>query len=118
MILEPGAWLDPEELREAIRRANFTPSEVRVWVKGRLEGWELPSTAPRNAGLRSLALVTSAGGQRFVMAAVQGSAGAELLERLESIGSQTLILHGKAETLEGVPDVVLYVEGRADPGAE
>ena len=107
VTFEPNVRLDPEALREAVRRADFTPTEVRAWVTGTLEPWEPgnDADAPAELGALSLALVDGDTGQRFLLAPGTGYAS------LDTSRAEVLTVWGVVTTVTGVPEVVLHVQG-------
>ena len=111
ITLEPNVRLDPEALQDAVRRVEFTPTDMRVWVTGTLEPWqpgvEVDADADARAELEtlSLALVDGDTGQRFVL--TPGTEAAEL----DPSRAGSLTVWGVVETISGVPDLVLHVEG-------
>ena len=101
--------MDPEQLEEAVRRADFTPTSVRLWVEGTLVEW----TPPGDTGLESKALVSTGSDQRF---ALRVGSDPEALAALEAAGSGTVTLEGIVEKLEGVEDLVLALESEEPDG--
>lgn len=96
VTFEPNVRLDPEALREAVRRADFTPTEVRAWVTGTLEPWQPGSEAPAELGTLALALVDGDTGQRFLLTPGTGDAS------LDASRAESLTVWGVVETMTGV----------------
>ncbi len=113
VTLEPNVRLDPEALQDAVRRVEFTPTDMRVWVTGTLEPWQsgvdadvnADADAPAELETLSLALVDGDTGQRFVL--TPGTEAADL----DPSRAGSLTVWGVVETMSGVPDLVLHVEG-------
>ena len=109
VTLEPTVRLDRESLRDAVRRVEFTPTDMRAWVTGTLEPWQ-PSgdvAADTRAELDavSVALVDGDTGQRFLL--VPGSVDVDL----DPSRPDGLTIWGIVETISGLSDVVLRLEG-------
>ena len=121
VTLEPNVRLDPEALQDAVRRVEFTPTDMRVWVTGTLEPWQSGSEVDADADVNadadadapaefetlSLALVDSDTGQRFLLTLTPGTEAADL----DPSRAGSLTVWGVVETISGVPDLVLHVEG-------
>ncbi len=111
VTLEPNVRLDPEALQDAVRRVEFTPTDLRVWVTGTLEPWQPGSEGnadvPAELDTLSLALVDGDTGQRFLLTLTPGTGHADL----DPSRAGGLTVWGVVETVSGVPDLVLHVEG-------
>ena len=113
ITLEPNVRLDPEALQDAVRRVEFTPTDMRVWVTGTLEPWQpgvdvnADADAPAELETLSLALVDGDTGQRFLLTLTPGTEDADL----DPSRAGSLTVWGVVETMSGVPDLVLHVEG-------
>ncbi len=83
-------------------------------MTGERKTWEPPAESPAEAGLASLALVSSDNDQRFALTPGSGTEGAAALEALKSSKARTVTVWGTAETLKGIDEVILYVEGHED----
>ncbi len=105
VTLEPNVRLDPEALQDAVRRVEFTPTDMRVWVTGTLEPWQPGSESDARLETLSLALVDGDTGQRFVLTPGTGDAD------LDPSQAGGLTVWGVVETMSGVSDLVLHVEG-------
>ncbi len=107
VTLEPNVRLDPEALQDAVRRVEFTPTDLRVWVTGTLESWQPGSEADARLEALSLALVDGDTGQRFLLTLTPGTGDVDL----DPSQAGGLTVWGVVETMSGVPDLVLHVEG-------
>ncbi len=101
MTFDAGARPDPRALREAVRRVDFTPTDVRFWVEGTIEAGPSPST---------LTLVSQATGQRFAIEPTSDGSGRPIFDALADLRG-TVTLWGLVETPEGGADIILRVEG-------
>ena len=100
-MFDAGARPHPGALREAVRRVDFTPTDIRFWVEGTIEVGLSPST---------LTLVSQGTGQRFSLASAVGAAGRAAFTALADL-SGTVTLWGLVETPEAGADIILRVEG-------
>ena len=100
MTFAAGARPHPEALRDAIRRVDFTPTEVRFWVEGTLE------SGPGS----TRTLVSRATGQRFVLEPAPGATGRAIFESLSDLRG-TVTLRGLVEAAAEAAGLVLRVEG-------
>ena len=101
MTFDAGAGPEPDALREAVRRVDFTPGDIRFWVHGTVEN----SGAP---GRPALTLVSSASGQRFVLQpTAEGRAAVDALGEVRG----AVTVWGTVERAERRPDITLRVEG-------
>ncbi len=99
--------MDPVELEEAVRRVDFTPTHVRLWIEGTLLVESSPdSTAP------TVWLVAEASGQRFELRE-KADADAVLAALRDRTGARSRVW-GLAVRSEGKPEVILHVEGYDD----
>ena len=108
MTFDLGARPDPRALREAVRRVDFTPTDIRFWVTGTIEvGPSSPSSTT------TLTLVSQGTGQRFVLEPTPGESGRAVFEALVELQG-TVTLTGLAERVEppeNGADIMLRVEG-------
>ncbi len=89
-------------MREAVRRMDFTPGDIRFWVHGTIEN----SSAPDRP---ALTLVSSGSGQRFVIQPAAKAQGRAAVDALGDVRG-TVTLWGTVERAEGRPDIILRVE--------
>ncbi len=101
MTFDAGARPDPRALREAVRRVDFTPTDIRFWVEGAIEAGSSPST---------LTLVSQATGQRFSLESTPGVAGRAAFTAVADLRG-IVTLWGLVETPEDGTDIILRVEG-------
>jgi len=104
------AELDPRQLEEAVRAVDFTPTGVRAWIKGRVLEDDPPPGAPPGG----VVFEATGTGQRFIVIADAYGDDASIDELRGAAGS-VLIISGRAETLDGVDEVVIYLEGVGAP---
>lgn len=93
-----------------MREVDFTPTGVRAWIKGRVLENETPPGAPPGGVI----FEATGSGQRFIVTADPRGDGASMDELGVAAGS-VLTIRGRAETLDGVDEVVIYLEGIGEP---
>ena len=104
-MLYPDARFDPAQLQKAVRRADFTPTWVRVWLRGTVSaGAQEPDTD------HSLWLVTPGSGQRFRLVADEGG-GKAALESLAAAPDGSIVVHGEAVAGEPGSEVTVHIQG-------
>ena len=101
VTFDAGARPDPGALREAVRRVDFTPTDIRFWVEGTIEVGPSPS---------KLTLVSQGTGQRFVLEPMAGASGRAIFDALADLRG-AVTLWGLVETPEGGTEITLRVEG-------
>ena len=109
VTFEPGTKLDPEQLEEAVREVDFTPTGVRAWIQGRVLEESPPTGAPPGA----LVFEATGSGQRFVVAADPDASGAPIDALRGAAGVHTI--RGRSTTLDGVDEIIIYLEGTGEP---
>ena len=102
MTFDAGVHPDPAALQQAVRDADFTPTSVRFWARGRIESRQVPG-AER---LAALILVSAGSGQRFVLAAEQDTGAA-----LSALEGTTVTVWGRVTASERSAELILQVEG-------
>lgn len=107
VTFEPDATLDPAQLQEAVKKVDFTPTGVRVWVRGLVTVEGEPAGPPGEANLW---LEIQETGQRLLLAAADEQ-GREALEALRAAGSEPITVYGAAELDEAAGVVTVRVEG-------
>lgn len=110
VTFDPDAELDPRQLEEAVREVDFTPTGVRAWIKGRV----LENDPPPGAAPSGVVFEATGTGQRFIVIADPDGNGASIDELRAAAGS-VLTISGRAEVLDGVDEVVIYLEGIGEP---
>ncbi len=105
MTFNPGAELDPERLEEAVHEVGFTPTGVRAWIEGRVLDANLPAGSPPHA----LVFEATGTGQRFIVTTDPESDGS--LDELQGAAGAVRTIEGRATKLDGVDEVVIYLEG-------
>lgn len=99
VTFEPDALLDLERLDKAVRDVDFTPTGIRVWIRGNL--------APDET---AIAFTASGTGQRFVLAA-DDPAGEAVLQTLRLDPSAIVTIYGTATAGAEVDAITLHLEG-------
>ncbi len=93
-----------------MREVDFTPTGVRAWIEGRVLDNDLPAGAPPGG----VVFEATGSGQHFIVAADPSGSGAPIGELRAATGS-VQIVWGRATTLDGVDEVLIYLEGLGDP---
>ena len=93
-----------------MREVDFTPTGVRAWIEGRVLDEALPAGAPPGG----LVFEATGSGQHFIVTADPDGGGAPIEELRVATGSVQTVW-GRATTLDGVDEVVIYLEGLGDP---
>lgn len=88
-----------------MRRADFTPTGVRVWLRGTVSADNLALDADH-----ALWLVTPGSGQRFRLVADDDD-GKVALEYLATAPEGSIVVHGKAVAGEPGSQVTVRVQG-------
>ena len=88
-----------------MRKVDFTPTGVRAWIEGRVLDEALPAGAPPGG----LVFEATGSGQHFIVTA-DPDGGAPIEQLRVAAGSVQTVL-GRATTLDGVDEVVIYLEG-------
>lgn len=114
VTFDADAELDPRQLEEAVREVDFTPTGVRAWIKGRVLEDDPPPGAALAAAPGGVVFEATGTGQRFIVIAGADGDGASIDELRVAAGS-VLTIRGRAETLDGVDEVVIYLEGIGEP---
>ncbi len=122
VTFDPDAELDPGQLEEAVRAVDFTPTGVRAWIQGHVLEDETPTGAGLGNPLGGAKGATTGGvifeatgtGQRFFVTTNPDGNGASIDELRDAAGS-VLTLNGRAMRLEGIDEVVIYLEGIGGP---
>ena len=94
---------EPDALRAAVRRVDFTPGKIRFWVHGTIEDSGSPDRPV-------LALVSSGTGQRFIIEPAIEAQGPGAFEALGEVRGPVTV-RGTVGRQEGQPDITLRVEG-------
>lgn len=98
--------LEPAQLQKAVRRADFTPTWVRVWLRGTIF-----ADAPTPDADRSLWLVTPGSGQRFRLVADDDAGNKVALESLATTPEAYIVVYGNAVAGEVGSQVTVHVQG-------
>lgn len=88
-----------------MRRADFTPTGVSVWLRGTVSADNLAPDAAY-----TLWLVTPGNAQRFRLVA-DDDAGKVALESLATAPEGSIVVHGKAVEGEAGSQVTVHVQG-------
>ncbi len=105
MTFDAGARPSPRALREAVRRVDFTPTDIRFWVEGTVEA---------GPSLSRLTLVSQATGQRFALEPTLDASGRAVFDALADLRGAVTVW-GLVETPERGADSILRVEGHETP---
>jgi len=105
VTFDPEAQLDPRQLEEAVREVDFTPTGVRAWIKGRVLNDDPPPGAPPGG----VVFEATGSGQRFIVTADPD--GGASIDELRGVAASVHTIRGRATTLDGVDEVVIYLEG-------
>jgi len=97
--------LDPEQLEEAVRAVDFTPTGVRAWIEGRILDEDPPAGSPPD----SLVFEATGSGQRFIVTADPDSDRG--LDELRRVAGSVHTIEGRATRLDGIAEVVIYLGG-------
>ena len=93
-----------------MREVDFTPTGVRAWIEGRV----LDDGPPVGAPTSGVVFEATGSGQHFIVIADPGGSDAPIDELRVATGSVRTVW-GRATTLDGVDEVVIYLEGLGDP---
>ncbi len=93
-----------------MREVDFTPTGVRAWIEGRVLEDDVPAGAPPGG----LVFEATGTGQHFIVTADPDGSGAPI-EALRVAADSVQTVWGRATTLEGVDEVVIYLEGIGEP---
>ncbi len=88
-----------------MREVDFTPTGVRAWIEGRVLDVNLPAGSPPHA----LVFEATGTGQRFIVTTDPASDGG--LDQLQDTAGAVRTIEGRATKLDGVEEVVIYLEG-------
>ena len=89
-----------------MREVDFTPTGVRAWIEGRVLDEALPAGAPPGG----LVFEATGSGQHFIVTA-DPDGGGESIDALRVAADSVQTVWGRATTLDGVDEVVIYLEG-------
>ncbi len=109
VTFNPGVELDPAQLEGAVREVDFTPTGVRAWIEGRVLDDDPPAGAPPGG----FVFEATASGQRFIVVGNPDGGGVPL-EELRAAEGSVQTVWGRATTLDGVDEVIIYLEGIGD----
>ena len=93
-----------------MRDVDFTPTGVRAWIEGRVLDDDLPAGAPPGG----LVFEATGTGQHFIVTADPDGSGAPV-DELRIAANSVQTVWGRVTTLEGVDEVVIYLEGIGEP---
>lgn len=89
-----------------MREVDFTPTGVRAWIEGRVLD-DVPAAGAPPGGL---VFEATGSGQHFIVTADPDGIGA-LIDELRVAADSVQTVWGRATTLDGVDEVVIYLEG-------
>ncbi len=89
-----------------MREVDFTPTGVRAWIEGRV----LDDAPPAGAPPSGLVFEATGSGQHFIVTADPAGTG-ESMDALRVAGDSVHTVWGRATALDGVNEVVIYLEG-------
>lgn len=92
-----------------MREVDFTPTGVRAWIEGRVLNVDLPPGAPPGG----VVFEATGSGQHFIVAADPDDS-SESIDALRIATGAVQTIWGRATMLDGVDDVVIYLEGLSE----
>lgn len=89
---------------------DFTPTGVRAWIEGRVLDDDLPAGAPPGG----LVFEATGSGQHFIVIADPDGVGVPI-DALRGAADSVQTIRGRATMLDGLDEVVIYLEGIGEP---